>query len=98
MATRRDHRKYRDRARHMLARAKASDAACHLCGEPIAWDAEYTDAKAPTADHIEAVGSGGSMFGRLLPAHRGCNASRGKKSIDEYLESKPEKVRPTLVW
>lgn len=98
MATRRNDHHYVQRAKHMLAKAKANDAPCHLCAKPIHWDADPQHPLAPTADHEHAVAAGGSMLGKLLPAHRRCNSSRGKKSIEEYLNTKPEIVTPTLTW
>ncbi|EEZ90348.1 hypothetical protein HMPREF0578_0254 [Mobiluncus mulieris 28-1] len=31
-----------------------------------------------TADHVHSLATGGDLLGQLLPAHRGCNARRGK--------------------
>lgn len=100
MTTERTHRRYREAKARLFARAKATGAACHLCGKPIDWDAHYNDDMAPSADHADAVATSGpnGMFGRLLISHRLCNSRRGSKTIEEYLAGQVEEVRPTLIW
>lgn len=100
MATRRDHRRYREAKARLFARGKATDAACVLCGKPIDWDADPNDDMARSANHIAPVSKAGAngMFGRLEIMHRLCNSRLQSKSKDEYLATKPEQVSPTLAW
>lgn len=98
MATARNDRTYVRRRDALKKRARAADSPCHLCGGPIDWDADYRDKRAFTADHVMAVGAGGSMHGELLPAHRSCNSRRGKKQLDVYVDSRPERIAPTTWW
>lgn len=100
MATRRNQHHYIARRDALKRRSIALDMPCHLCGEPIDATLPYTDPMSWTADHLDAVAAGGAILGRLMPAHRirRCNSSRGKKTVEEYLDSKPEKVKPTLTW
>lgn len=75
---------------------------CHLCNEPFDFSLPYNDRWAWSADHLDAVGNGGRMTGKLAPAHRACNSSRGKKSLDEFLAEKaakqPAPTRRTTQW
>lgn len=100
MTTERTHRRYREAKARLFARARATDAACHLCGEPIAWDADPNSNYAPSADHADAVATSGpnGLFGRLLISHRLCNSRRGSKTVEDYLATQPQDARPTLVW
>ena len=98
MVTARNDHTYVKRRDALRRRAYKADAPCHLCGRPIDWDAHYLDPWAFTADHEDAVAAGGSMHGKLLPAHRRCNSSRGKRTIDEYVDRAPQAVTPTVTW
>ena len=84
MATSRDDRSYRARRDALKRIAMRKNLPCHLCGDTIDYTAPYTDRRAFTADHIEAIATGGSMTGPLKPAHRSCNSRRGAKPLDEY--------------
>lgn len=77
--------KHRDALRRI---AQRKNLPCHLCGQPIDWDAHWASGKAFTADHIDAVATGGHMHGKLKPAHRSCNSQRGAKSLTEYADYK----------
>lgn len=52
---------------------------CWICEQPIDYDAHYTHKDAFTADHVQARSKGGSLYGELKPAHRGCNSRRGNR-------------------
>ena len=69
MATSRDDRSYRARRDALKRIAMRKNLPCHLCGDPIDYTATYTDRRAFTADHIDAIAAGGSMLGALRPAH-----------------------------
>ena len=69
MATSRDDRSYRARRDALKRIATRKNLPCHLCGDTIDYAAPYTDRRAFTADHIDAIAAGGSMLGALRPAH-----------------------------
>lgn len=100
MATDRSHRRYKEAKKRLFARAKATDAACVLCGKPIDWDAGPNDDYGRSANHIEAVSKTGpnGIFGRLEIMHRVCNSRLQNKTKDEYLSALPKDVKPTLSW
>jgi len=60
---------------------KKLNTLCHLCGKPFDFELDWKHPMAFTADHVDPVGSGGSMTGALLPAHRSCNSRRGMKAL-----------------
>lgn len=99
----RDTTSYRKRMLKLKAESMKSNAVCHLCGQHFDWRADPRSAEGFTADHLDSVKSNGNEAnGTLLPSHRGCNSSRGKKSLDEYVNSTGFKVRkptqPTMDW
>lgn len=57
---------------------------CHLCGNPIRYDAPRTDPLSCQADHREPVANGGHVLGQMLPAHAYCNQSRQAKSVEDF--------------
>lgn len=69
MPSRRNDHSYVKRRDALKRKAQTNNWPCHLCGQPIAWDADYRDKLAFTADHIDAVAAGGRMLGQLAPAH-----------------------------
>ena len=81
MATLRNDRAYTAKRDALKRRARREGSGCHLCGKPIDYTLDYRHPMAFTADHIDAVGAGGSMTGPLEPAHRSCNSRRGKKPL-----------------
>lgn len=87
------------RKRDALKRlAQANDTPCHLCSQPINFNAAYPDPYSFTADHVEAVAAGGDLLGELRPAHARCNTRRGKKDLATYLDSRPETITGTATW
>ena len=62
-------------------KAKRENLPCHLCGNRFNWTLDYRHKMAFTADHVHAVGAGGSMTGELRPARRSCNSRRGKNAL-----------------
>lgn len=97
MATYRNDRAYTAKRDALKRQSKRTNAPCHLCGKPIDYALNYKHAMSFTADHIEAVGAGGSMTGALAPAHRACNSRRGKKSLTTSLTRRPE-PRTSRQW
>lgn len=99
MASRRDHRAYREKRDRLKRMSRAKNADCHLCEGvkgPIRYDAGPSDPLSFEADHISAVAAGGHMLGPLAPAHKTCNGSRGKRTVEEFREAL-DKRTPTQV-
>ncbi|GAA4515220.1 hypothetical protein GCM10023159_25060 [Brevibacterium yomogidense] len=98
MSTYRNDHSYVQRRDALRRVAMKKDLPCHLCGERIDYGAVYTDRRAFTADHVEAVGAGGSMTGVLKPSHRACNSRRGAKPLAEYLAGRVDRPRAGGAW
>ena len=98
---RNDH-EYVKRREALKRKARKHAMPCHLCGKQINWEANWKAPDAFTADHLEAVATGGRMVGPLMPAHRGCNSRRGKKPLEQFLNEqeakKVEKPTTTRKW
>ncbi|WP_199184037.1 HNH endonuclease [Cryobacterium sp. Y57] len=78
----RNDRAYVAKREALKRQARKTGAPCHLCGKPFDYELDWKHPMAFTADHIDAVGNGGSMTGALKPAHRSCNSRRGKKALE----------------
>lgn len=66
---------------------------CHLCRTP----------GATTADHLIPWSHGGpNTLDNLAPAHHGCNAARGNKTLAEWFAAHPiprrEALAPSRKW
>lgn len=79
MATHRMDTAYVKKRDALKRQAKRNNSPCALCGKPIDYGLYYTHPMAFTADHIKAVGAGGSMTGPLQPSHRSCNSRKSDK-------------------
>lgn len=79
---RNDH-EYTKRRDALKRRARRLDLPCHLCGNPFDWSLNWKHPMAFTADHVDPVGTGGSMTGELRPAHRSCNSRRQTKPLEQ---------------
>ena len=75
-------RSYRRARARVLAPARIW---CALCGEEIDKTLAAPHPMSPTADHVDPVAAGGSNTGPLVPAHLGCNSSRGARDADVVL-------------
>lgn len=75
-------RAYRRARARVLAPARIW---CALCGEEIDKSYRAPHPLSPTADHVHAVAAGGSNLGPLVPAHLGCNSSRGARDVAAVL-------------
>lgn len=76
----------RDRHRRQIAKGRPP---CHLCNEPIDYDADWLHPLAFTIDHIIPVTKGGAdRLENLAAAHRKCNRDKS-----DYL---PEPQRATV--
>lgn len=65
----------RDRHRQVIKQARPP---CHICGEPIDYNAHHLDPLAFTIDHITPIAAGGQdVLDNLAAAHRGCNRVKG---------------------
>ncbi len=71
-------------------RVLAASSICHLCGEPVDFDAPPRTSRSPSVDHKIPVSQMGHLsrleqqraaldITNLRTAHYGCNASRGSK-------------------
>ncbi|MDR0594536.1 MAG: HNH endonuclease [Bifidobacteriaceae bacterium] len=57
---------------------------CHLCGEPVEFGLRPHHPRGPSMDHVAPRSHGGSWdLANLLPAHFGCNSSRGNSQLTE---------------
>lgn len=72
-----DH-EYTKRRDALRRRAKREGIPCWLCHEQIDWDVPWKHARSFTADHVDSLANGGSLYGDLRVAHRGCNSRRGR--------------------
>lgn len=76
MVTRNTHT--RDKHRRIIKKDKPP---CHLCGEPIDYDAGHLNPLSFTIDHITPIARGGSdTLDNLAAAHRACNRAKGAKA------------------
>ena len=54
---------------------------CWHCGEPIDYDAHYTDPDAFVIDHLIPLSAGGEdVLDNIVPSHRRCNSDKGAKT------------------
>ena len=67
----------RDRHRKLVAKDEPD---CHICGQPINYQAHYLDPASFTIDHITPINRGGTeTLDNLAAAHRGCNRTKSDK-------------------
>jgi len=92
----RNDRAYVAKREALKRQARKTGAPCHLCGKPFNFDLDWKHPMAFTADHLDAVGNGGSMTGQLKPAHRSCNSRRGKKKLGDVAPLKAP--RTSRAW
>lgn len=98
MPTMRNDHEYTKRRDALKRIAKKKNLPCHLCGQPINYQAHYTDRLAFTADHQTAVAAGGHMTGPLLPAHRACNSRRGATPLEDFFANKTNPPTTATQW
>lgn len=69
----------RDRHRKLIARDQPP---CHLCNEPIDYQAHHLDPSSFTIDHITPLSRGGSdTLDNLAAAHRRCNNAKYNATV-----------------
>lgn len=100
MAYRND-RTYVAKREALKRQARKTGAPCAYCHKPFNWELEGTKdywkhSQSFTANHIDAVGNGGSMTGPLEPMHRGCNSRLGKKALNTI--ALPIEPRTSREW
>ena len=67
----------RDRHRRIISR---NEPPCHICGEPINYQAHHLDPLSFTIDHITPINRGGSdTLDNTAAAHRKCNRDKSDK-------------------
>lgn len=75
MVTATRHTTRRNRHRRQIAKGQPP---CHLCGEPINYQADHLDPHSFTIDHIIPIAKGGAdTLDNCAPAHRKCNRDKG---------------------
>ncbi|NKS42290.1 HNH endonuclease [Rhodococcus hoagii] len=80
MATGRRNTTTRDRHRRIIARDQPP---CHICGDPIDYNAGHLDPLSFQIDHITPIARGGEdTLDNLAASHRGCNRDKGDR--DNY--------------
>jgi 5-methylcytosine-specific restriction endonuclease McrA len=64
---------------------------CWRCGEKIDLNAPHNTPEEWTADHVQSLANGGDPYSihNLKPAHRSCNAKRGRALLDS---------QPSRLW
>ena len=67
---------------------------CHLCDKPIDLTLPSTHPMSFTADHLDAIANGGSLYGSLAPAHRRCNSRRQNRRLPAQIK----KPKTTRAW
>jgi len=74
-------RKWLELRARVLAKARAENTPCGICGRLIVWDAEPRTPLAPSVDHNVPLMHGGAAYDptNLRAAHFGCNAGRGNQ-------------------
>lgn len=67
----------RDRHRRIIAKDQPP---CHLCGEPIDWDAHHHHPLSFTIDHITPLSRGGTdTLDNIAACHRQCNRAKSDR-------------------
>lgn len=82
-------------ARVRLALYERDNWTCHLCGDSVNPDADFNANDYPSLDHLTPRSLGGSDEpDNLRTAHRGCNARRGVRDVEEVLPSGRKEATP----
>lgn len=56
---------------------RTADPICWICHGEIDLTLDYRHKMSWTADHEKPLSKGGKLLGKMHPAHRSCNSSRG---------------------
>lgn len=66
------------KAKRIRARLRREANPCHLCGNPIDYDAHHLDPRSFQVDHLWQVANGGPEYDdtNCASSHRGCNRAR----------------------
>ena len=70
--------------REHKARCRAANLPCHLCRQPIDYDAPPNHPRAFESDHVKPVATHPHLayvMSNLAPSCRACNRSRGTKPL-----------------
>lgn len=94
MRTYRNNRDYRDKSQALRRKAMKTGMPCHICLEPISFDADWKHPLSFTADHLMPIATGGTMRGEIAPAHRSCNSRRGAGAVP----MRAKKPEPATDW
>lgn len=70
------------RAKRFRSIIRKARPACHICGQPILWEANYLDPKSFVIDHVVPIAKGGSdTIDNIKAAHRECNSKKRARLI-----------------
>lgn len=59
------------------ARHRATQAACHICGQPINYNLKWPDPMCFVVDHLTPIAKGGThTFDNTAAAHNHCNSKK----------------------
>lgn len=92
--SRRSTRRWHQLAAQFKAECRRRDLPCHLCGQPIDYDAAPQASSAFEADHLKPVSTHPHLEmdrSNLAPAHVRCNRTRGANPV----ATQREWVRPS---
>lgn len=82
----------RDRHRKQIARGKPD---CHICGQPIDYNAPYLDPGEYVVDHIVPLNKGGTdTINNKAAAHRACNRNKS----DHMPDTTPATYATSRTW
>jgi 5-methylcytosine-specific restriction endonuclease McrA len=69
-------------AQRFRATLKRSKPNCHICGNPILWDAPPTDPLSFVIDHVIPLRRGGlDVIENVKAAHRECNSKKRARLV-----------------
>lgn len=80
----------RDKHRDLIRRGKHPsyphpEPPCHLCGQPIDYQAHHLDPLSFSVDHVVPLNAGGpDTLDNTAPAHRKCNRDKSDKPPDNW--------------
>lgn len=94
MKTKYNDHEYVKRTQALRRAVEAQGLPCHLCDNPIDLTLPSTHPMSFTADHLDAIANGGSLYGSLAPAHRRCNSRRQNRRLPNQIK----KPKTTRAW
>jgi 5-methylcytosine-specific restriction endonuclease McrA len=72
----------KDLAKKWRARIRRTKPACHICGQPINYEAEWLDPNSFVIDHVIPLAKGGEdAWHNVRAAHRACNSKKRARVV-----------------